>query len=79
MGEFSMGEPTAAPRVSSSCVYSQCAVHTAMGPCAKGHFIHAGTNGPGVPLLLLLLCLTCRSNLAGKLKDTLQWQDWRPT
>jgi hypothetical protein len=28
-------------------------MHTAVGPCAKGHFIHAGTNGPGVPLLLL--------------------------
>jgi hypothetical protein len=29
-------------------------VHIAVGPCAKGHFIQAGTNGPGVPLLLLL-------------------------
>jgi hypothetical protein len=50
------------PRVSSSyaysqCAYSQCAVHTAMGPCTKGHFIHAGTYGPGVPLLLLLLII----------------------
>jgi hypothetical protein len=31
------------PRVSSSCVYSQCAVHIVVGPCVKGHFIHAGT------------------------------------
>jgi hypothetical protein len=24
----------------SSCVYSQCAKHIAVGPCAKGHYIH---------------------------------------
>jgi hypothetical protein len=35
-------------------VYSQCAVHIVVGPCAKGHFIHAGPfSGPGVLLLLL--------------------------
>jgi hypothetical protein len=42
-------------RVSSSGVYSQCAVYVVVGPCSKGHLIHGGTNGPGVPLLLLLL------------------------
>jgi hypothetical protein len=30
-------------RASSPCVYSQCAVHAVVGPCANGHFIHAGT------------------------------------
>jgi hypothetical protein len=30
-------------RANSSCVYSQCAVHAVVGPCANGHFIHAGT------------------------------------
>jgi hypothetical protein len=40
---------------SSSCVYSQCVVHTEVGPCAKGHFIHAGASSrPGVLLLLLV-------------------------
>jgi hypothetical protein len=33
-------------KVSSSCVYSQCAVHIVVGPYAKGHFIHAGSLGP---------------------------------
>jgi hypothetical protein len=46
------------PRASSSCVYSQCAVLIAVGPCVKGHFIHAGpTFGPGVLLLLLTIAL----------------------
>jgi hypothetical protein len=30
-------------RVSSSCIYSQCVVHIVVEPCAKGHFIHAGS------------------------------------
>jgi hypothetical protein len=39
---------------SSSCVYSQCAMHIVVGPCAKGHFIHAGaSSGPEVLLLIL--------------------------
>ena len=39
-----------------TCVY---VVHIAMGPCAKGHFIHARpTFGPGVLLLLLLLLVS---------------------
>jgi hypothetical protein len=39
----------------SSCVYSQYVVHTMVGPCAKGHFIHArASSRPGVLLLLLL-------------------------
>jgi hypothetical protein len=25
-------------------VYSQCAVHIVVGPCTKGHFIHAGSS-----------------------------------
>jgi hypothetical protein len=25
----------------------QCAVHIVVGPCAKGHFIHAGTSSSG--------------------------------
>jgi hypothetical protein len=33
-------------RASSSCVYSQCAVHIVVGPCAKGHFIHAESLDP---------------------------------
>jgi hypothetical protein len=33
-------------RASSSCVYSQCAVHSAVGPCAKRHFIHTGSMDP---------------------------------
>jgi hypothetical protein len=35
-------------------VYSQCDVHIVVGPCTKGHFIHAGSLGPGVLLLLLI-------------------------
>jgi hypothetical protein len=31
-------------RANSSCVYSQCAVYAVVGPCANGHFIHAGTS-----------------------------------
>jgi hypothetical protein len=43
-------------RARSFCVYSQCVVHIVVGPCVKGHFIHAGSSsGPGVLLLLLLL------------------------
>jgi hypothetical protein len=33
-------------RASSSCVYSQCAVYIVVGPCAKGHFIHAESPDP---------------------------------
>jgi hypothetical protein len=33
-------------RASSSCVYSQCAVHIVVGPCTKGHFIHAMSLDP---------------------------------
>jgi hypothetical protein len=33
-------------RASSSCVYSQCAVHIVVGPCAKGHFIHGKSLDP---------------------------------
>jgi hypothetical protein len=40
------------PRVSSSCVSTPSVLCTLRWG-AKGHFIHAGTNGPGVPLLLL--------------------------
>jgi hypothetical protein len=36
-------------------IYSQCAMHIVVGPCAKGHFIHAGFFVPRVLLLLLLL------------------------
>jgi hypothetical protein len=44
------------PSASSSCVYSQCAVHIVVGSCMKGHFIHAGAfSGPGVLLLLVLV------------------------
>jgi hypothetical protein len=37
--------------VVTSCVYSQCAGHAAVGPCANGHFNHTGSSGPGVLLL----------------------------
>ena len=33
-------------KASSYCIYSQCAVHIVVGPCAKGHFIHAGLPDP---------------------------------
>jgi hypothetical protein len=33
-------------RASSSYVYSQCAVHIVVGPCAKGHFIRARSKDP---------------------------------
>jgi hypothetical protein len=54
-------------RASSSCVYSQCAVHIAVGPCAKGHFIHTGLPDPeffflffwkSIELMLWLLKVT---------------------
>jgi hypothetical protein len=40
-----------------TCVY---AVHIAVGPCVKGHFIHTGpTFGPIVVVVLLLLVSSC--------------------
>jgi hypothetical protein len=48
-------------RVSSSCVYSQCAVRIAMGPCANGHFNHVGSFGPAVLLLLAVVNLLLES------------------
>jgi hypothetical protein len=33
-------------RASSSRLYSQCAVYIVVVPCAKGHFIHAGSLDP---------------------------------
>jgi hypothetical protein len=42
-------------RATTSILYcSQCVVHIAVGLCAKGHFIHTGINGPGVPLTLVI-------------------------
>jgi hypothetical protein len=48
-------------RASSSCVYSHCVVRIAVGPCAKGHFIHVmPTFGPRVLFLLLVGMRFCR-------------------
>ena len=39
---------------SQEVCYSQCAVHIVVGPCAKRHFIHAGSSNPEFFYLLLL-------------------------